>query len=98
MKPKVDHVLDLRGTISPITLLKISEVFREMLPEQTLEVWCGDPDTPSDILKILPPFSYEVLIAEEMAIGSAFRFQMKKKQIPLRRQTAMGTTSPKEVP
>ena len=82
MKPKADQMLDLRGIIAPVTLLKISQVFRDMLPDQTLEVWCGDPETRSDILKILPPYSFEVLMAEELAMGSEYRFQMKKKPPP----------------
>ena len=75
-------MLDLRGIIAPVTLLKISQVFRDMLPDQTLEVWCGDPETRSDILKILPPYSFEVLMAEELAMGSEYRFRMKKKPPP----------------
>ena len=80
MKFFADQILDLRGIISPVTLLKISQVFREMLPDQTLEIWCGDPDTLCDACKILPPSSYEVLLEEELGKGAVFRFQMKKKR------------------
>lgn len=80
MKPKADHILDLRGAISPYTLLKISQAFREMGPEQTLEIVCCDPETRSDMFKILPPYAFEVMLAEEIARGAAFRFQMKKIQ------------------
>lgn len=79
MKPKADHILDLRGIIPPITLLRLSQVFRDMLPDQTLEVWCGDPDTRNDMFKILPPDSYEVLVVQEMTKKAMCRFQMKKK-------------------
>jgi TusA-related sulfurtransferase len=74
-----DQILDLRGVISPVTLLKISQTFREMRPDQTLEIWCGDQDTLCDVCKILPPSSYEVLLEEEMRTESAYRFQMRKK-------------------
>lgn len=79
LKQKADHTLDLRGFIVPIALLKVSQVFREMLPEQTLEILCYDSDLRCDLLKILPAFSYELIIAEEIGDGNSFRLQMKKK-------------------
>lgn len=76
---QADHTLDLRGFIIPIALLKVSQVFREMLPEQTLEIHCHDEDIKCDLLKILPAFSYELVFAEETNDGNSFRLQMKKK-------------------
>jgi len=76
---QADHTLDLRGFIVPIALLKVSQVFREMLPEQTLEIHCHDEDIKCDLLKILPAFSYELVFAEETTDGNSFRLQMKKK-------------------
>jgi len=76
-----DYTLDLRGAIPPITLLKISQVFREMKPQEVLEIYCRDPDTRCDLFKVLPPFTYEVLDIEELADErSTFRVQMKKRQ------------------
>ena len=79
MKPKVDHYLDLRGAIAPISLLKVTQVFREMKPNEILEILGRDPDTRTDLFKILPDFSYELIILEEMERGSSYRVQMKKK-------------------
>ena len=78
MKKKPDHILDLRGAIPPITLLKVSQVFREMKPQEILEILCRDPDTRVDLFKVLPPFSYELIIMEELEEESSFRVQMKK--------------------
>ncbi len=78
MKRKPDHILDLRGAIPPITLLKVSQVFREMKPHEILEILCRDPDTRVDLFKVLPPFSYELIIMEELEEESSFRVQMKK--------------------
>ena len=76
-----DYTLDLRGAIPPITLLKISQVFREMRPQEVLEIFCRDPDTRCDLFKVLPPFSYEVLDIEELEDErKTFRVQMKKRQ------------------
>jgi len=78
---KPDHILDLRGAIPPITLLKVSQVFREMKEQETLEILCRDPDTRTDLFKVLPPFSYELIVLEELETGdSSFRVHMKKRK------------------
>ena len=80
MKRKVDHILDLRGTIPPITLLKVTRKFREMKTNEILEILGRDPDTRKDIFKILPDFSFELIIMEEMEEEApSYRIQMKKK-------------------
>jgi TusA-related sulfurtransferase len=80
LKIKPDHILDLRGAIPPITLLKVSQVFREMKPNQTLEIVCCDADTRTDMFKVLPPSSYELIIIEELEEASTYRVQMKKSR------------------
>ncbi len=77
---KADHTIDLRGFILPIALLKVSQAFRDMPPEQTLEILCHDSETQSDLLKILPADSCELIHAEAAADGRSFRFHMKKKK------------------
>ncbi|MBW2369406.1 MAG: sulfurtransferase TusA family protein [Deltaproteobacteria bacterium] len=80
MKNDPDYILDLRGAIPPITLLKISQVFREMKTEEIIEILCGDPDTRSDIFKVLPKFSYDMIMMEKMEEESAsYRVRMRKK-------------------
>ena len=80
MKIKPDRILDLRGAIPPITLLKGSQVFREMKGDEISEILCRDPDTRTDLFKVLPPFSYELIIMEELEEESSFRVQMKKSK------------------
>jgi TusA-related sulfurtransferase len=80
LKKKPDHILDLRGAFPPISLLKVSQVFREMKPREILEILCRDPDTRTDLFKVLPPTSYELIIMEELEEESAFRIQMKKSK------------------
>jgi TusA-related sulfurtransferase len=79
LKPKVDHYLDLRGAIPPISLLKVTQVFREMRPNEILEILGRDPDTRIDIFKILPDFAYDLIIMEEMERDASYRVQMKKR-------------------
>jgi TusA-related sulfurtransferase len=75
----VDHYLDLRGAIPPISLLKVTQVFREMKPNEILEIHGRDPDTRTDIFKILPDFSYDLIIMQEVGLDASYRVQMKKK-------------------
>ena len=79
MKPKVDYHLDLRGAIPPISLLKVTQVFRKMKTDEILEIIGRDPDTRTDLFKVLPEFSYELINFEEMGKGSSYRVQMKKR-------------------
>ena len=79
MKPKVDHHLDLRGAIPPITLLKLTQVFREMKPNEIIEILGRDPDTRTDMFKIIPNFAYDLIHIEEMERDASYRVQMKKR-------------------
>ena len=77
---KGNHILDLRETIPPITLLKISQVFRDMKPGEILEILCRDLDTRRDVFKVISPVTCELIVMEEMADEPAsVRVQMKKK-------------------
>jgi TusA-related sulfurtransferase len=80
LKSKADYILDLRGIIPPITLLKVTQQFRQMKAEEVLEIRGRDPDTRTDIFKVLPDFSYELIIMEEIEEEEAsYRIRMKKK-------------------
>ena len=79
MKKDPDHILDLRGAIPPITLLKVSQVFREMRNQEILEILCRDSDTHRDIFKVLPSSAYELIVIEELEEKSSFRVRMKKR-------------------
>jgi TusA-related sulfurtransferase len=60
-----DYSLDFRGAITPLTMLKLSRVFREMRSNQTLEVLGLDPDARSDLFRLLPAVSYELISMDE---------------------------------
>jgi len=74
-KQKPDYVLDFRGAISSITLLKMSDIFKEMKTNQILELLVHDKDTMDDIFKILPKSSYIKKVINE---GSFNRISVKK--------------------
>ena len=60
-KPEVDQVLDLRGMIIPLTLLKITQGFRKIGTGQIMEILGTDPDTRNDFLKVLGIWPCEVM-------------------------------------
>ncbi len=65
MAEKADYSLDFRGAITSLTLLKLRRVFREMKSNQTLEVLGLDPDICSDLFRLLPAVSYELIDMDE---------------------------------
>jgi TusA-related sulfurtransferase len=62
---KADYSLDFRGAITSLALLKLTRVFREMKSHQTLEVIGLDADTRSDVFRLLPAVSYELIAVDE---------------------------------
>ena len=81
MKKEPDHILDIRESIPPISLLKVSQAFRAMKKRETIEILCGDIDTRTDIFKVLPQFSYELVLVEELEDEDIlFRVQIKKRK------------------
>lgn len=79
MDRKADYHLDLRGAIPPITLLKATAMFRQMKRDEILEVVGRDSDTRNDLLKVLPPHSFDLIAYEETAADMSYRIQLKKK-------------------
>ena len=61
MKEKADYILDVRGIISPVTLLKVSSLFKKMKPDEVLEVLGRDPETRTFLFKILPEGTFKLV-------------------------------------
>jgi TusA-related sulfurtransferase len=55
------NLLDLRGTIPPFTLLKLTHGFRRLPSGETVEVIGNNPDSKKDILNVLTALPCEVL-------------------------------------
>ncbi len=73
---KTDYILDVGKSITPLSLLKVTQIFRKMEPKQVLEIIGYNPETRDDFIKVLPASSFEMLIMEEEQ--SACRIQIKK--------------------
>ena len=72
---------DLRDTIVPISLLRISNYLGEMNPGETLEIICSDPDLVEDLNYLLSEPAYEFMSLEKVkASGPEFRIVLKKSK------------------
>ena len=69
---KADVIIDFRGGISSISLLKTTQVFEKMKPLEIMEIRGSDPDTRHDLFKVLPESSYDVLPADAIAEEDPF--------------------------
>ncbi len=79
---KVNYRFDFRGSITPITLLKVTQTVMEMAPDEIIEIQGSDPDTKQDLFRVLPESSYDLIsmeIAENMGSEGLYRILLKKR-------------------
>jgi TusA-related sulfurtransferase len=72
LKKGADYLLDVRGAIVPIALLKVCQAFREMRTGETMEILVNDPDTRKDLFRVLPSSVCELLDTREEPSFSRF--------------------------
>jgi TusA-related sulfurtransferase len=79
LKREANHYLDFRGSITSISLLKLIQTFREMKPNEVLEILGSNLDTRSDLFKVLPDGGYELIFLDILEEGDyLYRIQLKK--------------------
>lgn len=61
LKQKIEHSLDIRTTIQPLSLLKASQAFRNMGEGETMEILLRDPVIREYIFKVLPAALCELI-------------------------------------
>jgi TusA-related sulfurtransferase len=71
------YQLDLRGMISPITLLKVTQAFRRLDPGETLEIVGSDAQTRKDLFKVLEAPHYELVSSDDDR--ACYRIVLRKK-------------------
>ena len=79
---KTEYTLDFRGSITPIMLLKMTQMFSEMKAEDVLEIQGSDPDTQKDLFKVLPSASYELIsmdTSEKKGLDYFYRIRLIKR-------------------
>jgi TusA-related sulfurtransferase len=77
LEEKADFKLDFRDMITSMALLKLTRTFREMKANQVLEVLGLDEDTQSDLFRLLPSLSYQLVTLDEEN-GTPIRIQIRK--------------------
>jgi len=78
LEPKADYILDFRETISSLALLKMTQVLREMNKDEVLEIITRDGDARTDVFKVIPGASCEVIDLEFNREASCFLIRVKK--------------------
>ncbi|MCG6911803.1 MAG: sulfurtransferase TusA family protein [Deltaproteobacteria bacterium] len=79
---KANYTLDFRGSITPIMLLKMTQMFSKMNAEDILEIQGSDPDTQKDLFRVLPHASYELISVDtssDMGMEYFYRIRLKKR-------------------
>jgi TusA-related sulfurtransferase len=64
LKNSADYTVDVRGAITPFSLLRVSLVFEQMKPLETLEILGCDAEMQQDLLRLLAGASCECIRAD----------------------------------
>ncbi len=78
MKAKAHHILDMEATVLPLSLLKALRAFEQMASGEVLEVRGRDPQTRTDLLRVLQHCAYEVIKEERKA--HSYRMLIRKNK------------------
>jgi TusA-related sulfurtransferase len=78
LKPKADYVLDFSQTITPFALLKMTQVMREMNRDEVLDIITRDAVARTDVFKLIPTASCEVVDMEFDKEANFFRIRVKR--------------------
>jgi hypothetical protein len=78
---KIDVIIDFRGSISSISLLKTTQIFEKMKPFEIMEIRGSDSDTRHDLFKVLPESSFDVLPADAVEKDGPFH-QLRIRKRP----------------
>lgn len=78
MNQKADYTLDFRETITALALLKMTQVLREMHTDEVLEIITRDPDARTDVFRVIPTSSCELIDMEFNKEADFLRIRVKK--------------------
>lgn len=71
-----DKILDVRGLMCPLPVLKAKKALRDVPPGGTLEVLATDPNASSDFEDFCGATG--TVLAEQSEAGGVYRFLLKK--------------------
>ncbi len=73
---KPDQVLDCRGLLCPLPVIKTNKVIKSMAVGQVLEMWATDPGSKPDMLAWSKQTGHELLEVHEE--NGVYRFLIRK--------------------
>ena len=74
------HVLDLRNTLLPLSLLELVRLFRRLDPMECIEIRFADSADRAVVLRVLPPACYDIILDDSLGdTGEGFRLRLRKK-------------------
>jgi TusA-related sulfurtransferase len=80
LSSQANYILDFRGSIASISLLKITRIFSEMKALEIMEILGLDPDTLQDLFKVLADASYEIIDTDPVGEkGDFHRLRLRKR-------------------
>jgi TusA-related sulfurtransferase len=83
---KPNYTVDVRGTISPFSLLKVSLVYQQMQPSEMMEILGCDAEMRQDLRRLLPDAAWEpaptTLISQDQEMTT---LRLKKAEKPASR-------------
>jgi TusA-related sulfurtransferase len=80
LSSQADYILDFRGSISSISLLKITQIFNDMKALEIMEILGLDGDTLQDLFKVLADSPYEIINTEAVEEKEDFhRLRIRKR-------------------
>jgi hypothetical protein len=72
-------VIDIRNFVSWFSLLKVTQVFGELRPEDILELRGVDSETRKDLFKVLPASAYHLLRTDCEDDDGFLQLQIQKR-------------------
>ena len=81
LTPKPNYTVDVRGTITPFSLLKVSLVYQQMKPSEMMEILGCDAEMRQDLRRLLPDAAWESAGAVETSQDQEMIILRLKKRI-----------------
>ncbi len=77
---KVNFKFDFRGSITSITLLKVTQTVMAMAPDEIIEIQGIDPATKQDLFRVLPEASCQIISERPAGLrgSDSYRILLRK--------------------
>jgi TusA-related sulfurtransferase len=78
---KADQVLDAKGLLCPMPVIKVNDAIKKLNGAQVLEVLATDPGSKPDLAAWAKHTGHQIItVSEEGSSPKVFRFMIRKKE------------------